>query len=312
MTKPFNPGLVHAPVTPFKRDQGVDYGTYAKILEFHLRNGAEALALPMPEGEDMSLKDGELREIIEFAIKQVKGKVPVIAHVSDAGTSIAVERAIHAEKTGAAAILSHPPYFWHPKPAMVVEHLARIGAAVKLPFYICNPPIESVGTTLSTDIVLQLIERVPNLAGVVDASLEFVFMEEVISNGRRMRPGFQLLAGQDFLVPASALGGSGAIVPLAGIAPKLVRQVYDLCRQEKFLEARGMQEDIAHLNHLVRGASESGLKDGLAGMKSAMAYMGRECGLPRPPVRPLGEVERGRFDDSLRGMAFLKNEPRGW
>ena len=55
MKKTFSPGLVHAPVTPFKRDQGIDYDTYAKILEFHLRNGAEALALPMPEGEDMSL-----------------------------------------------------------------------------------------------------------------------------------------------------------------------------------------------------------------------------------------------------------------
>ena len=312
MMKPFSPGLVHAPVTPFKRDQSIDYDTYAKILEFHLRNGAEALAVPMPEGEDMSLKDQELREVLAFAVRQVKGRVPVIAHVSDAGTSIAVERAIHAEKTGAAAIVSHPPYFWHPKPAMVVEHLARIGAAVKLPFYICNPPVESVGTTLSTEIVLQLIERVPNLAGVVDASLEFVFMEEVISNGRRLRPGFQLLAGQDYLVPASALGGNGAIVPLAGIAPKLVRQVYDLCRQEKYLEARGMQEDIAQLHHLVKEAGSSGLKDGLAGIKCAMAAMGRECGVPRPPVRPLGEVERGRFEEGLQAMAFLKAEPRGW
>ena len=105
MTTKFSPGLVHAPVTPFKRDQVIDYDTYAKILEFHLRNGAEALAVPMPEGEDMSLKDQELREILEFAIRQVKGRVPVIAHVSDAGTSIAVERAIHAEKAGAAAIV---------------------------------------------------------------------------------------------------------------------------------------------------------------------------------------------------------------
>jgi len=312
MKKPFLPGLVHAPVTPFKRDQGIDYDVYAKVLEFHLRNGAEALALPMPEGEDMSLRDGELREILEFAIKQVKGRVPVLAHVSDAGTQIAVDRAIHAGKAGAAAIVSHPPYFWHPKPAMVVEHLARIGTAVKLPFYICNPPVESVGTTLSTEIVLQLIERVPNLAGVVDASLEFVFMEEVVSNGRRLRPDFQLLAGQDFLVPASALGGSGAIVPLAGIAPRLVRQVYDLCKQEKYVEARGMQEDIAQLHHMVKESGSSGLKDGLAGIKCAMAAMGRECGVPRPPVRPLGEVERGRFEEAVHALAFLKTEPRGW
>ena len=69
MNSKFKPGLVHTPITPFKRDHAVDYDTYAKVLEFHIRNGAEALALPMPEGEDMSLTDPELRQLLEFAMK---------------------------------------------------------------------------------------------------------------------------------------------------------------------------------------------------------------------------------------------------
>ena len=74
--KNFKPGLVHTPVTPFHRDQSIDFDTYAKIIEFHLRNGAEALALPMPEGEDLSLTDEEQRKLLEFAIRQVKDRVP--------------------------------------------------------------------------------------------------------------------------------------------------------------------------------------------------------------------------------------------
>jgi len=101
-------------------------------------------------------------------------------------------------------------------------------------------------------------------------------------------------------------------VPLAGIAPKLVRRVYDLCRQQNFVDARDMQESIAHLQPLVLEAGASGLKDGLAGIKCAMAVMGRECGVPRPPVRPLGEVERGRFEEAVQSLAFLKTEPHGW
>lgn len=132
----FKPGLVHCPVTPFKGDNSVDYNTYAKVLEFHLKNEADALAIPMPQGEDLSLTDAEQRTLLEFAIGYVKGRVPVIAHVSDPGTMIAVARAQHAESLGAAAIASHPPYFWHPKPAMVVEHLVEIGSATKLPFFI--------------------------------------------------------------------------------------------------------------------------------------------------------------------------------
>ncbi|HKU70359.1 MAG TPA: dihydrodipicolinate synthase family protein [Burkholderiales bacterium] len=312
MTKNFKPGLVHTPITPFKRDQSVDYDTYAKVLEFHIKHGAEALALPMPEGEDMSLTDPELRKVLEFAIKQVKGRVPVIAHVSDAGTAIAVERAVHAEKAGAAAIVTHPPYFWHPKPAMIVEHIARIGAAVKLPLFIFNPPIESVGATLSSGMVLELVERVPNLVGIVDAGLEFVFMEEIMGSTRAKHPEFQLLAGQDYPVSAFALGGSGVFSPLSAIAPGLVKNAYNLCKARKFIEARGAQENLAELHHLLKEAGESGLKDGLAGIKTAMASMGRECGAPRPPVRPLGEVERGRIAEALRAMPFLAAEPRGW
>lgn len=282
------------------------------MIEFHLKNGAEALAVPMPEGEDMSLRDSELREIISFAIKQVKGRVPVIAHISDAGTAIAVERVKFAEKAGAAAIVSHPPYFWHPKASMIVEHLARIAAATPLPFFVCNPPVESVGATLSTDIVMQLIDKVPTLHGVVDASLDFVFMEEVMCQAGLKKADFQLIAGQDYPVAAYALGGSGMFASLASVAPKLSQHVYELCKQEKFVEARGASEQIAELHHLLKNAGESGLKDGLAGIKAAMAALGRPCGAPRPPVRGLGEIERGKISEALAKMAFLKDEPRGW
>jgi 4-hydroxy-tetrahydrodipicolinate synthase len=308
----FKPGLVHTPVTPFLGDQGIDFETYYKIIEFHLQHGAEALALPMPEGEDLSLTDGEQRKLLEFAIGQVGGCVPVIAHVSDAGTALAVARAVHAEKAGAAAIVSHPPYFWHPKPAMVVEHLAQIGSAVDLPFFIYNPPVETAGTSLTTEITLQLIERLPNLAGLVDSSFSWVFMAEAISNGRRLRPEFQLLPGAEFMVSAFVLGGGGAFSPLSGIAPRLVRKLYDLCSKEKYIEARPLQEEIAALHHAVKEAGLSGLKDGLAGIKAAMEAMGRQCGVPRPPVCPLGADRKKRLEREIAGMAFLDDEPQGW
>ena len=309
---PFKPGLVHTPVTPFKADQSIDYDTYAKIIDWHIGNGAEALALPMPEGEDMSLTDIEQRALITFAIKQVKGRVPVIAHVSDAGTAIAVERAQFAEKAGATAIATHPPYFWHPRPAMVVEHIVQVGKAVRLPLFVINPPVETAGTSLTTEMVLELIEKLPSLAGVVDGSLDFVFMEEIMCLGQKINPAFQLLSGGDFPVSSGTLGGSGVFSTLSCIAPKLARTLFELSREEKFLEARAPQEQIGELNHLIKNAGASGLRDGLAGTKAAMAAMGRACGAPRPPVRALGEIERGKISEAIASMAFLKDEPRGW
>lgn len=308
----FKPGLVHTPVTPFKRDHTIDFKAYARVLQFHVRNGADALALPMSAGEDMSLTDEEQRRLLEFAIKEVKGQTPVIAHVSDAGTSIAVGRALHAENVGAAAVASHPPYFWHPKPAMVAEHLMQIGSAIRLPFFVCTSPVESVGTSITTEMVLQLIERLPNLAGVVDEGLDFVFMEEVMSNGRRLRPDFQLLTGAEFIVSAGALGGSGAFSPLSGVAPRMVRRLYELCAKEDYLAARTLQEDVGALHHAVKSAGESELRDGIAGIKAALATMGRNCGGPRPPVRALTKLARRQLAAALESLAFLRAEPQGW
>src|SRR5574341_1260865 len=136
----FEAGLVHTPVTPFTRAGRIDYDVYGKLIDFHLRNGADAIALPMHAGESVSLVGDERRALLEFAIGRVRGRVPVLAHVSDAGTGIAAGYARHAEAAGAAAIVATTPYYWTPPPAMVLEHLVGIGAAVKIPFLVHHAP----------------------------------------------------------------------------------------------------------------------------------------------------------------------------
>lgn len=301
----FKPGLVHVPVTPFHADQNVDYERYAGILDFHLNNGADALALPMPQGEDVSLTDAEQRVLLAFALKHVAGRVPVVAHVSDPGTAIAVARAKHAATLGAAAIASHPPYFWHPKPAMVAEHLVQIGRATKLPFFICTPVVEDAGTHLTAEIVLDVLKKLDNVAGLVDASMRFVFMVETLSLGREIRPKFELLAGTDLMVPNRVVGGSGVFSPLASVAPRLVRELHELCSKQQFVQARKIQEQLAELHHLVKKAGRSGLK-------GAMRALGRDCGEPRLPALGLGETELAQFMQRISALPYLRAEPRGW
>ena len=303
--KTFLPGLVHTPVTPFTREARVDYDRYAKLIEFHLKHGAESLALPMHAGESVSLTDEERRKLLEFAIGQVKGRVPVIAHVSDSGSAIAVARARHAEQAGAAAIVATPPYYWTPPPAMLLEHFAMIGSAVRIPFFVYNAPDEMGGVKMTTDLALKLIGRLDNFAGIVDASLDWQFMIEVISEARKLRPDFQLVSGTEYLVSARAVGANGMFAPLAGVAPALLKGLYDHCRTEKYGDARKAQEDIAAVRQMLK-------KGGVASLKAALQAMGRDCGAPRYPLLALGEAERGRIADALEAIAAMSAEPRGW
>jgi len=302
---PFQPGLVHAPVTPFKRDYSIDFDTFGKLIEFHLRHGAEAFVLPMHAGESVSLSDGEQRKLLEFTIAKVNARVPVIAHVSDSGTGIALARARHAQDVGAAAIVATTPYYWTPPQPMLIEHFVQIGSAVRVPFLIFYTPEEMGGAKLSTELVLKLIERLDNFAGLVDASLDWQFMVNIASNVQRVRPWFQMLSGSEYMISAGTLGATSMFSSLSGIAPLLVRRLFDLCRGEKYFEARHDQETVSALRQVVK-------KAGFAGLKGALRGMGRDCGEPRPPNAALSAPAHAALAADMDAIAALRAEPRGW
>jgi 4-hydroxy-tetrahydrodipicolinate synthase len=301
----FSPGLVHTPVTPFTRERAIDWDTYGRLIDFHLAHGAEALAVPMHVGESVSLSDAEQRRLLAFAIERVKGRVPVIVNVSDAGTAICVSRAVNAQRQGAAAVVMTTPYYWTPPPGMLLEHFAAVGAAVRLPFFVWFTPEEQPGPKVTTELVLKLVERLDNFAGVVDESLDWQFQINVLSNAQRARPDFQLVSGTEYMVSAGANGATGMFSALAGVAPVLVRRLYEICRTERYFDARRPQEGIAAVRQIVKRA-------GFAGLKSAMRAMGRDCGDPRPPHDVLREVDHGALAELLHAQPALNAEPRGW
>jgi 4-hydroxy-tetrahydrodipicolinate synthase len=300
----FKFGLVHAPLTPFMNGR-VDFAGYGNVLDFHLAGGTEGLALPMHAGESVSLTVGEREALLEFAIKHVKGRVPVIANVSEAGTAIASSLARHAAQAGAAAIIATVPYYWTPPQHMLVEHFLAIGEAAKLPLFVLNAPAEMNEIEIASKSLADLLKRSTHVAGLIDLSLDWQYMIEVITVARAVRPDFQLVSGTEYMISAAAIGATGLLSPLAGIAPKLIGNLYALCMAEKFTEAQPVQEQAAILYRALRDA-------GVAGFKTSMRAMGRDCGPPRPPLASLNEAETKVLLAELAAAGTMNSEPRGW
>ncbi len=301
---PFS-GLVHTPVTPFTADNRIDWKLLPRLIEFHIAAGADAIATPMHVGESVSLPDAEKRELIAAVVKHVAGRVPVIAHASDSGTAIAASLARFAESAGVAAMVSATPYYWTPPPAMLVEHFAGIASAVKLPFFVHNAPDDMSGVKVTTDMMLKLIPRAANFAGVVDSGLDWQFMIELMTDAPKLLPGFQLVSGSDLYVSARAIGATGLMSPLASIAPALVRRMFDDCAKDRLFEARAAQEDVAALRQILKSG-------GVSALKSAMRNMGRDTGDPRPPLPPLSTEADAKLKADMAAIAALGSEKRGW
>ena len=300
----FKFGLVHAPVTPFVNGR-VDFAGYGNVLDFHLAGGAQGLALPMHAGESVSLTVAEREALLEFAIKHIAGRVPIVAHVSEAGTAIAASLASHAGKAGAAAVIATVPYYWTPPQHMLVEHFMTIGKAANLPLFVLNSPSEMNEVEIASKSVVELLERLPNMAGLIDLSLDWQYMIEVITVARAARSDFQLVSGTEYMISAAAVGATGLLSPLAGVAPKLIGSLYKLCEAEKFTEARPAQEQAAILYRAFRDA-------GIASFKTGMRAMGRDCGAPRPPLAALTDTESKTLLAELTAAGTTTSEPRGW
>ena len=298
-------GLIHSPVVPFAADRSIDYATFERVIAFHLSHGADALAVPMHVAESVSLSDIEQREVLAFVMRQVGTRVPVLAHTSDSGTVIAADRARHAESLGVAAIIATVPYYWSPPQPMVLEHLTTVGAAVSIPYLAWNCPGDMGNKGVSLDIACKLADRLPNFAGVVDSSLDWQYMIDLLRMAQGLKRPFGMISGTDYMVSSGAVGGRGVVSELAGVAPRLARTLHDLCVAEKYFDARAAQERMAAVRQAVRAP-------GVAGLKSALRLLGRDCGPVRQPVPVAEAADEAKLAAELERIGILRDEPRGW
>lgn len=188
---------------------------------------------------------------------------------------------------------------------MLIEHFAAIGAAGGLPLFVYNSPSEMGEVEVATKSVLELFDRLPNFAGLIDASLDWQFMIELVSLARGAKPEFQFISGTEYMISAGAIGATGLLSSLSNIAPRIVRELYDLCRIENYQDARGRQSDLAVLLRNFR-------RTGVSGLKAATRVMGRDCGVPRPPLPTFGDADSLALAKKLAAIRSIGAEPKGW
>ena len=104
-------GAAVAIITPFINDVQVDFDALGKLVEFQIAGGADAIVVCGTTGEASTMPDEEHLSVIEYVVKKVNKRVPVIAGTGSNYTVHAIELSQAAEKLGADALLSVTPYY---------------------------------------------------------------------------------------------------------------------------------------------------------------------------------------------------------
>lgn len=202
-------------VTPFKGGK-VDFETLGKLLDWHVEEGTDAIVICGTSGEASTLKDDEHLETIDFTVKKINKRIPVVAGVGSNSTEHAIDFSIEAEKMGADALLHVTPYYNKATKKGLIQHYTVIAESTKLPILLYSVPSRT-GVNVSPSVCAEL-SKIPNIAGIKEASGDIAQVAEIA----RVTPDdFEIYSGNDdMVVPLLSLGGQGVISVLSNVAPR--------------------------------------------------------------------------------------------
>ncbi len=217
-------GSIVALITPFK-NESLSESEYEKLINYHLMNGTNGVVPGGTTGESPTLSHNEHRKIIEIAVKQCKGKIPVVAGTGSNSTDEAIELSKFAEKAGADALLVVTPYYNKPTQEGLYQHYKKINDNVGIPIIIYNIPSRSV-INMEVDTMAKLYE-LKNIKGVKDATGDLSRVDQQL---KAMGKEFiQLTGNDDNALEFNKRGGVGAIGVTANVAAKLASDFQKAC-----------------------------------------------------------------------------------
>ena len=286
-------GSIVALITPFK-DENLSESEYVKLINYHLENGTNGVVPGGTTGESPTLSHNEHKKIIEIAVKECNGKIPVIAGTGSNSTDEAIELSKFAEKAGSDALLIVTPYYNKPTQEGLYQHYKKINDNVGIPIIIYNIPSRSV-INMELETMTKLYE-LKNIKGVKDATGD---LDRVDQQLKAMGKEFiQLTGNDDNALEFNKRGGVGAIGVTANVAARLASDFQKACK-----------EDIKKATELDKLLQPLHTSLFIESNPSPVKYAASLLGMCSPNVRlPLVEIKeetKQKVSDALRVAKLL-------
>lgn len=273
--------VITAMVTPFNKEGEIDFTATKNLVEHLISNGTDALVVAGTTGESPTLSTTEKIELFTFVVKEVNGRIPVIAGTGSNNTRASIELTREAEKCGVDGIMLVAPYYNKPSQEGLYEHFKVIAEATKLPVMIYNIP----GRT-ACNIDVETIVRLANIDNIVcvkEASGDLDAMAEII---RRTPNDFTLYSGDDGLtIPVLSIGGVGVVSVSAHIVGNEMQKMINEYKAGNVAEAGAIHRELVPIFKAIFSAPSP------TPLKAVLNMNGISVGDVRLPLVPLNEEQ---------------------
>jgi 4-hydroxy-tetrahydrodipicolinate synthase len=221
-------------VTPFKSDESVDYNGLKKLINHVIDGGVNYVVSLGTTGETATLSKDEKNNVLQFTVKTVLGRVPMVAGFGGNNTHAVIDDILSFNLDGVDAILSVSPYYNKPRQSGIIAHYGAISKKSPLPIILYNVPGRT-SSNMSAETIIHLAKNYNNIIGVKEASGNLSQCMQIVKNKPK---GFLVISGEDALtLPMISFGIDGVISVVANAFPAEFSQMVKLARNEDFKDA---------------------------------------------------------------------------
>jgi 4-hydroxy-tetrahydrodipicolinate synthase len=293
MKNPNFNGTGIALVTPFKRDDSIDYRSLSDVVEHVINNKVEYIVALGTTGETPVLSEKEQLAVLGHIIKTNKGRIPIVVGISDNNTSALLEKIARWDFQGVSAILTASPQYNKPSQKGIHAHYMAVAEASPLPIILYNVPSRT-GSNIEASTTLALACESEKIIGIKEASGDMNQLLEIAANKPEH---FKLISGDDALaLPMISLGGAGVISVIGNAFPRQFSEMVRLALSNQWDDARRIQFGLLKIiDQLFVEGNPSGIKAALHILNICENHV-------RMPLAPISRSTYSRLSDLIKAI----------
>ena len=281
-------------VTPFN-DNGVNYEKLKELLEWHIKEGTDAIIICGTTGEATTMSEEEKKLTIKFTVDVVNKRIPVIAGTGSNNTLSSIEMSKYAESAGVDGLLVITPYYNKTNSRGLIKHFEAINNSVNTPIILYNVPSRT-GVNITPENLKEL-STLSNVVAITEASGN---IGQVVQMKALCGDKIDIYSGNDDqAIPILSLGGKGVISVLANIIPNAVHTMIKSYLNGDVKKALDLQLENLKLS------STLFIETNPIPIKTALNLIGKDVGPLRLPLYEMSDSNLMKLKDTLKEYNLL-------
>jgi 4-hydroxy-tetrahydrodipicolinate synthase len=285
-------GTYTALITPFYRDESVDFDALEQLVERRIEVGVEGIVPVGTTGESPTLRPDEHLKVIERVVRVSAGRCKVIAGTGANSTAEAVELTLAAKAFGVDGTLQVTPYYNKPNDEGLICHFSAV-ADLGVPVVLYNVPGRT-SREIPISVVAELAQH-PHVVSVKEAAGSVERVSEILNVC-----SLEVLSGDDVLaVPMIEAGACGVISVASNVIPRQLSEMIRTALAGKMDEARVIHQQWAPL------FDDLFIDTNPIPVKAAAAMLGMADEVYRLPLCPMQSALRDQLQQTMMKLGML-------